>query len=87
MARPEPTIIKEQEQDDGHIWQIIEAEKTYIITYKGQPVDIRVVHPSLGISKFKYKRTSYTQLGTAEAQVRRYNAKFNCNDFAVQEVA
>lgn len=81
MARPKPNILIEQEQDDGNIWQILQAEKTYVITYKGQPFDLRVIHHGLGVDKFKYKRTSYNQLGTAEAQVRRFNAKFKCNDF------
>jgi hypothetical protein len=81
MARPDPTIILEQEQDNNDVWQILEAEQTYVITYKGQPVDIRVVNHGLGISRFKYKRTSYNQLGTVLAQVRRYNSKFNTTDF------
>jgi hypothetical protein len=81
MARPEPTIIAEQEQDNNDVWQILEAEQTYVITYKGQPVDIRVVNHGLGINRFKYKRTSYNQLGTVLAQVRRYNSKFNTTDF------
>ncbi len=81
MARPDPTIILEQEQDNDDVWQILEAEQTYVITYKGQPVDIRVVNYGLGINRFKYKRTSYNQLGTVLAQVRRYNSKFNTTDF------
>lgn len=81
MARPEPKIVVEQEQDDGQVWQILEAEKTYVITYKGQPFDLRVVSLGLGVTKFKYKRTSYSNIGTAIAQVRRYNSKFNTNDF------
>lgn len=81
MARPTPKIIAEQEQDSGDVWQILEAERTYVITYRGQPFDLRVVYHGLGVTKFKYKRTSYSQLGTAVAQVRRYNEKFNTEDF------
>lgn len=82
MARPNPKIVAEQEQDTGDVWQVLEAEQTYVITYKGRPIDLRVVSHGLGVSKFKYKRTSYSQLGTAIAQVRRYNEKFNCTDFS-----
>jgi len=81
MARPEPKIVAEQEQLDNTVWQILETEKTYVITYQGQPFDLRVVMFGLGVSKFKYKRTSYSQLGTCQAQVRRYNSKFNTTDF------
>lgn len=81
MARKEPKIIIEQEQDSGDVWQVLETSATYVITYKGQPVNIRVVIPSLGHTKFKYKRASYTELGTAVAQVRRYNKNFNTTDF------
>ena len=81
MARPDPTIILEQEQDNNDVWQILQADQTYVITYKGQPIDIRVVNHGLGITKFKYKRTSYNQIGTVVAQVRRYNSKFNTEDF------
>lgn len=81
MARPEPKIVAEQEQDTGDVWQILQADQTYVITYKGEPVDIRVVNHGLGVSKFKYKRTSYNQLGTVVAQVKRYNEKFNTDEF------
>jgi len=86
MARPEPKIVAEQEQDSGDVWQILEAEKTYVITYQGQPFDLRVVSHGLGVSKFKYKRTSYSQIGTCQAQVKRYNSKFNTNDFDYKTV-
>jgi len=81
MSRPGPNILLEQEQDNSDVWQILQADQTYVITYKGQPVDIRVVNHGLGVSKFKYKRTSYNQLGTVVAQVKRYNSKFNTEDF------
>ena len=81
MSRPEPTVILEQEQLDGYIWQVLEGDETYLITYKGRPVSIRVLKPSLGDDRRSYKRMSYTELGTAMAQVRRYNTNFNTTDF------
>lgn len=81
MARPEPKIIHRSEQLNGDEWQILPAERIYVITYQGRAIDIRVVNHGLGIMKFKYKRTSYTQLGTVIAQVRKYNSKFNTQDF------
>lgn len=87
MARPEPKILIEQEQDNGNIWQAIACLQTYVITYQGRPIDIRVVNHGLGVTKFKYKRTSYNQLGTAIAQVRRYNKMFNTEDFSYIQVS
>jgi hypothetical protein len=81
MARPDPIIILEQAQDNSDVWQILQADQTFVITYKGQPIDIRVVNQGLGVMKFKYKRTSYNQIGTVIAQVRRYNRMFNTTDF------
>jgi len=81
MARPEPKIIVEQEVDNGDVWQVLETTATYIITYRGRPVNIRVIIPGLGHTKFKYKRASYSEEGTAIAQVRRYNRNFNTTDF------
>mgnify|MGYP006298708373 CR=1 FL=1 len=81
MARPEPEIIHSQEQDSGDVWQILHAQATYVITYKNKPINIRVVCHGLGRMKYKYKRVSYTELGTVENQVRRYNKLFNCQDF------
>jgi hypothetical protein len=81
MARPEPKILVEHAQANTDIWQILEAQQTYVLTYRGQPFDLRVVNHGLGVMKFKYKRTTYTQLGTALAQIRRYNKNFNTSDF------
>lgn len=82
MSRPGPEIILENEQDDGSIWQLLDSDEIYIILYKDKPVSVRVLKPGLGDEQKSYKRMSYTELGTAIAQCRRYNEKFNCNDFS-----
>jgi hypothetical protein len=82
MTRPAPTVLLEQEDELGNYWQILEGEETYLVTYKGQPVSVRVLSPNLGFDRKAYKRMSYTELGTCMAQVRRYNQKFNTKDFA-----
>jgi hypothetical protein len=81
MARPEPRVMLEAEQDDLSTWQVLEGDQTFLITYKGQPVSIRVLTPSLGEDRKKYKRLSYTELGTCVGQIKRLNAKFNTTDF------
>ena len=80
-GRPSPKIILENELDNGQIWQILDCEEVYVILYKNQPVSLRVLRPSLSLDNKSYKRMSYTELGTAIAQCKRYNEKFNCTDF------
>ena len=86
MARPGPEIKHEIELANGDRWQLMTAPATYVITYKNKPVSIRIEHASLTGNKYKYKRTSYTELGTCIAQVRRYNEQFNCTDFGYRIV-
>jgi len=81
MARPQPRIMLEQEQDDLTTWQVLEGDQTFLITYQGQPVSIRVLTPRLGAEAKKYKRMSYTELGTCLGQVKKFNEKFNTTDF------
>jgi len=86
VSRPEPTIKHQLELDNGDIWQLLHAPATYVITYKNKPVNIRIEHASLSGNKYKYRRSSYTELGTAIAQVRRYNKIFGCTDFGYRIV-
>jgi len=81
MARPKPEIILSQEQANGDVWQILEAEDTYVITYKGKGVAVRVEKLNLNTTSYSYKRMSYSELGTVISQVRRYNKMFNTKDF------
>jgi hypothetical protein len=81
MSRPQPKVILEQIQDDEQIWQLLEGDEMYVILYKNKPVSIKVHRPSFSLDNKSYKRMSYTEEGTAKAQCRRYNAKFNCEDF------
>lgn len=86
MARPEPKVIKTIETLDGSTWDITHADNQYVITYQGQPCGVRHHYYSLTKSCFKYQKLSYTNLGNAEAQVRRLNKKFNSTDFSVVKV-
>lgn len=72
--------------NDGSTWDILQAESHYIITYKGRPVGIRVSSIMSMEQGFRYKKLSYTGLGSALAQVKRLNHRFKCQDFDVMEV-
>lgn len=81
MSRPQPRIMLEAEDDKLNTWQVLEGDQTFLITYQGQPVSIRVITASVGEDRKKYKRMSYTELGTCVGQVKRFNEKFNTTDF------
>lgn len=81
MSRPAPLILAEAALANGQLWQITAAETIYIVTYQGRPVGLRVIE---GFdSHFKYKKMSYTNLGSARRQARFLNHRFNCEDFSV----
>lgn len=86
MARPKPQILKTVELGDGSVWEITQANSQYVVTYQGQPCGVRQHVHTLTTHGFKYQKLSYTSLGSALAQVRRLNHKFNTLDFDVMEV-
>ncbi len=85
LARPDPQILEVVEE--GKLtWQITSAEKLYVITYKDRPIGVRTIAFGLGRISKKYKKMSYQHLGNAKLTARRFNATFNCQDFAVLDV-
>lgn len=86
MARPKPEIILSRLQANGETWEILRADSSYIITYDDEPVNIRSLVPSLGGTKLKYKKLSYTSKASALAQARRLNRRFDTDRFGCHEV-
>jgi hypothetical protein len=86
MARPKPQIEYSVTLGSGQVWDVLQAEATYVITYKGKPCGIRTWQVLEGPHAFKYKKTSYANLGNALAQVRVLNHRFDCKDFDIQTV-
>lgn len=86
MARPAPDVINEVTLGTGSTWQILRAEAYYVITYKGEPINLRVVGYSIDGPYYKYKKLTYTNLGNAQAQARTLNHRFKCQDFDVLAV-
>lgn len=85
MARISAPVIYQQEFDDGMKWEILGADATYVITYKDQPISIRVTN-ILMANVIRYKKMTYTNLGNALAQVKQLNERFNCEDFSLIKV-
>ena len=85
MARPSAEILGQQQVGDN-IWQILKADAYFVITYKGDPINLRVVSYNLDGEQYKYKKLTYTNLGNALAQARLLNHRFHCEDFDVVAV-
>jgi hypothetical protein len=86
MARPKPKVRLAQEVGDGSLWEVLQAEMYYVITYQGDPVNIRITQGSMTGNNHIYKKLTYTNLGSARLQVNRLNHRFKCSDFEVMEV-
>lgn len=86
MSRPKPIIKHSIEVGDGSLWEILQADKFYVITYKQEPANIRITRGSLTNNGHIYKKLTYTNLGSAQAQCHRLNYRFKCDDFKVMEV-
>lgn len=82
MPRPEPKIITAQQNTTGEHWQILATDSMYVITYQGQPVNIRTELHKLGYVERKYQKCAYANEGNCRAQVRKLNEIFDCEDFA-----
>jgi hypothetical protein len=83
MARPGAEILLTQEVGDGTTWEILKAEAYYAITYKEEPIGIRITRGSMTGNGHIYKKMTYTNLGNARAQVNRLNHRFKTEDFSV----
>jgi hypothetical protein len=81
MSRPKPKVLHSIEVGDGTIWEILEAEAYYAITYEGKPVGIRITQSSMTNNEHLYKKLSYTNLGNARAQVAKLNYRFKTTGF------
>lgn len=86
MARPSAAVILQQDFPDGRRWEILEAQASYVICYKGQPINIRVRDIMRSDNALKYKKLTYTNLGNALRQVRVLNRRFGCEDFTLIQV-
>jgi hypothetical protein len=82
MARPSPIVLAQAQVDNQQI-EILHAERKYILTFQGQPCNIRKIAYAFpqGLTK-KYLKTSYAHLGSVVAQVKRLNKIFATDQFS-----
>ena len=83
MARPKPTIIDSVELGDGSTWEILYAATTYIVTYDGKPVSVRMLWPKLEGTMKKYRKLAYPNLASCQRQVDLLNRRFKTDRFGI----
>lgn len=81
MARPSQPTIVALTDDEGIVWEILEAQASYTILYKNKPIAIRRAFCNITRRYLKYDRMTYTNLGNVKAAVKRLNERFNTNEF------
>lgn len=82
MARLQAEIIQQQEIGTA-LWRVLRAANTYVLLYRGEPFNL-LTESIFGATPKKYKKTTYTNEGSARARVRELNAMFNTMDFTYQ---
>jgi hypothetical protein len=85
MSRPQRPILHSAERD-GALWEIVQAESYYIITYQGRAVNVKSTSWAMNYKHKKYKKMAYPTEKSADNQARRFNEIFGCEDFSYQRV-
>lgn len=84
MARPQPIILAEAVSTTTT--QVLAAERAYILTFQGQPCNIRTLSYQFPVGQIKkYKKTSYAHRASAERACRELNELFSTEEFAYTE--
>lgn len=87
MSRPSARIIETLVDDNNYRWEILSKEKTYVVTYRGEEISIRVHTGEFTISSYvKYKKFAYANLGNVIKEVNYLNNKFKTKDFGYKEI-
>lgn len=85
MARPSARVIERLKHNDITT-ELLEVKGVWGITYKEELFNHRFIEHSINGTTLNYGKTFYTNKGSALAQARNLNKKFNCEDFAVKQI-
>lgn len=85
MARPSARIIEQLTHNDITS-ELLEVKGVWGITYKQQLFNHRFYETGIRGIYSNYGKTFYTNKGSAQAQARNLNNKFNCTDFSVKQI-
>ena len=87
MAKPMPTVLTEITQNDRQI-QILEVEKTWTVSYKGQPFSLKIDFPKTAAKFYppRYPKVCFAHPGHARNLAKKLNGLFQTEDFFAVEI-
>jgi hypothetical protein len=86
IGRPKPQVMGAIYDERGRLWEIIEPQGCYMITFRGQAVAVRYTIHLPSCTQFKYKKMMVNNEGNARLEVKRMNELFKTDDFDYVEV-
>jgi len=86
MSRPKPNIINSTQVTDRLKIEVLASANSYLILYKGQPINLRQTFWTVRGEIVKYMRTSYASRASAENLRDKLNSYFFTNDFEVKDI-
>ena len=83
MARPQSKTILTTTDDDGIIYDILEIDCLYAVTYKDKIFSMRNTYPSISNNGTKYPKYVYPTKKVADNLAAKLNTLFNTDTFKV----
>ena len=85
MSRPQRKILASADWENA-VWEVVEADNYWIITYQGRPVNVKTTAWSIGYPHKKYKKMAYPTESSARNQAVRFNQIFQTDEFSYQRI-
>lgn len=84
MARPNPTVIYHNENEQGRVLEVCAGDCVYAVLYQGQPIQVRQrQHMDIAYPSWKYAKSLYVNSAHAFNLADRLNRMFNTDQFTV----
>lgn len=87
MSRPKPTVIVEyKDEKTGKVEQILSATGIFVVTYDGQPINVKVFNAYFDYPGAKYKKTMFPSAAHAINLAEKLNEVHKTDKFRVVEI-
>jgi len=83
MARPKPSVLLDELEPSGMMFEVCEADAVYSVYYQGKPIKIRRRDMTKRYPNSKYNKVSFPEPGHAFNLAERLNERFNTAEFTV----
>lgn len=86
MARPKPQVLLNKDMDEVHSWQVLEADKLFVVLYKNKPINLRQELWGMDGVKYKYPKSSFASEAPARNLADKLNRWYKSEDFTYRQV-